>query len=84
MDDVTQQLPYRAAPERQQSKGLHSPCRIGGPKARETEPGGGVGLARGHGVGLLACGGAYWPLPIAQSDPLWVRTCFGCVNEAPG
>ena len=42
------------------------------------------GLARGHGVGLFAFGGAYWPLAPAHSDPLWVRTCFGCVNEAPG
>ena len=34
------------------------------------------GLARGHGVGLFAFGGAYWPLALAHSDPLWVRTCF--------
>ena len=27
--------------------------------------------------------GAYWPLATAHSDPLWVRTCFGCVNRAP-
>ena len=26
-------------------------------------------------IGLLAT---------AHSDPLWVRTCFGCVNGAPG
>ena len=41
-------------------------------------------LARGHGVGLFAFGDAYWPLATAHSDPLWVRTCFGCVNGAPG
>ena len=23
-------------------------------------------------------------LTTAHSDPLWVRTCFGCVNGAPG
>ena len=45
--------------------------------------GGGV-LARGNGVGLFAVGGAYWPLALAHSDPLWVRTCFGRVNEGPG
>ena len=46
--------------------------------------GGGGGLARGRGVGLFAFGGAYWPLATAHSDPLWARTCFGCVNGAPG
>ena len=45
---------------------------------------GGWGLARGHGFGSFAFGGAYWPLATAHSDPLWVRTCFGCVNGAPG
>ena len=46
---------------------------------------GGVGgLARGHGVGLRAFGGAFWPLAAAHSDPLWVQTCFGRVNGAPG
>ena len=34
--------------------------------------------------GLLAFGGAYWPLALAHSDPPWVRTCFGRVNGAPG
>ena len=38
------------------------------------------GLARGHGSGLFAFGGAFWPLALAHSDPLWVRKCFGCVN----
>ena len=38
---------------------------------------GGGGLAQGHGVSLFAFGGAYWPLALAHSDPLWVRTCFG-------
>ena len=32
---------------------------------------GGGGLARGHGVGLLAFGGAYWPLTTAHPDPLF-------------
>jgi hypothetical protein len=41
-------------------------------------------LARGHSVGWFAFGGAYWPLAIVHSDPLWVRTCFGCVKGAPG
>ena len=41
-------------------------------------------LARGHGFGLFTFGGAYWPLATAHSDSLWVRTCFGCVNGAPG
>ena len=44
----------------------------------------GGSLARGHGAGLFAFGGAHWPLATAHSDPLWVRTCFGCVNGAPG
>ena len=46
--------------------------------------GGWGGLAQGIGVGLFAFGGAYWPLATAHSDPLWARTCFGCVNGAPG
>ena len=41
---------------------------------------GGGGLARGHGVALFAFGGAYWPLALAHSDPLWARTWFGCVR----
>ena len=45
---------------------------------------GGGGLAQSLGTGLFAFGGAYWPLATAHSDPLWVRTCFGCVNRAPG
>ena len=44
----------------------------------------GGGLAQGLGIRLFAFGGAYWPLATAHSDPLWVRTCFGCVNGAPG
>ena len=50
-----------------------------------TGPGGGGGgrLAGGHDVGLFAFGDAYWPLALAHSDPLWVRTCFGRVNGAP-
>ena len=36
----------------------------------------GGGVARGHGAGVFAFGGAYWPLATAHSDPLWVRTCF--------
>ena len=46
-------------------------------------PGGG-GLKGGGGGWHKAFGGAYWPLATAHSDPLWVRTCFGRVNEAPG
>ena len=46
--------------------------------------GGGGGLAQGLGIRLFAFGGAYWPLATAHSDPLWARTCFGCVNGAPG
>ena len=34
---------------------------------------GGGGVAGSHGVGLLAFGGASWPLSIVQSDPLRVR-----------
>ena len=46
---------------------------------------GGVGgVEQGHGVGLFASGGAYWPLALANGDPLWVGACFGCVNGAPG
>ena len=44
----------------------------------------GGGLAQGLGIRLCTFGGAYWPLATAHSDPLWVRTCFGCVNGAPG
>ena len=36
------------------------------------------------GIRLFAFGGAYWPLATAHSNPLWVQTCFGCVNRAPG
>ena len=45
-----------------------------------------VRRGRGGGVGtrLFAFGGAYWPFATAHSDPLWVRTCFGCVIGAPG
>ena len=50
----------------------------------ERRPPGGGRLARGHGFGLFAVGGAYWPLATAHSDPSWVRTCFGGVNGAPG
>ena len=39
-------------------------------------------VARGHGVGLFAFGGAYWPIATAHSDPLRVRTCFGSINRA--
>ena len=49
-----------------------------------VQVGGGGGLARGHGVGMFAFGGAYWPLATAHSDPLWARTCFGCVNVSTG
>ena len=45
--------------------------------------GGGMPGGR-HGFGLFAFGGAYWPLATAHPDPLWIRTCFGCVNGAPG
>ena len=44
-----------------------------------TAGGSGGGVFR-----LCAFGGAYWPLAAAHSDPLWARTCFGCVNGAPG
>ena len=44
----------------------------------------GGGLAQGLGIYLFAFGGAYWPLATAHSEPLWARTCFGCVNGAPG
>ena len=40
-----------------------------------------------HKAMVLVClpfGGAYWPLALAQADLLWVRTCFGRVNGAPG
>ena len=42
------------------------------------------GLAQGLGIRLFSFGGTYWPLATAHSDPLWVRTCFGCVNGASG
>ena len=42
------------------------------------------GLARGHGVSLFAFGGAYWPLALAHSDPLWVQTCVGRVKGVGG
>ena len=45
---------------------------------------GGGGVAQGLGNRLFAFGGAYRPLATAHSDPLWARTCFGCVNGAPG
>ena len=48
------------------------------------EEGGGGGLAQGLGIKLFAFGAAYWPLATAHPDPLRVRTCFGCVNGAPG
>ena len=35
-------------------------------------------MAQDLGIRLFAFGGAYWPLATAHSDPLWVRTCFGC------
>ena len=44
----------------------------------------GGGLAPGLGICLFAFGSAYWPLATAHSDPLWVRTCFGCVNGDVG
>ena len=45
---------------------------------------GGGGWHKASVLGLFAFGGAYWPLATAHSDPLWARTCFGCVNGAPG
>ena len=45
---------------------------------RQNGAGGG---APDHSFGLRAFGGAYWALATAHSDPLWVRTCFGCVKE---
>ena len=41
-------------------------------------------LAQGLGIRLVAFGGAYWPLAPEPSDPLWVRTCFGCVKGGGG
>ena len=57
-----------------------------GARPPEREMGGqrGGGLAQGLGIRLFAFGGACWPLATAHSDPLWARTCFGCVNGAPG
>ena len=49
----------------------------------EERPGGG-GVAQGLGIRVCAFAGAYWPLATAHSDPLWARTCFDCVNGAPG
>ena len=47
-----------------------------------------LGVWRGgggwHNIRFFAFGGAYCPLASAHSDPLWVRTCFGRVNGAPG
>ena len=48
-----------------------------------TGGGGGGGGAQGHGFTLFAFGSANWPLATAHSDPLWIQTCFGCVNGAP-
>ena len=45
---------------------------------------GGGGLAQGLGIRLFAFGGACWPLATDHSDPLWVRTFFGCVNRGGG
>ena len=56
----------------------------GGASIEPLAGGGGGGVAQGLGIGLYAFGGAYWPLATAHSDPLWARTCFGCVNGAPG
>ena len=74
--------------------GWHKACLGGGGGSGAPEhvlvlagwpnvPGGGGGVARGHGVGLFAFGGAYWPLAIVHSDPPWVRTCCGHANGAP-
>ena len=52
--------------------------------ARDGLPGGGGGGDQGLGIRLFAFGSAYFPLATAHSDPLWVRTCFGCVNGASG
>ena len=49
-----------------------------------TSLGGGGAWHKGLGIRLFAFGGAHWPLATAHSDPLWARTCFGCVNGAPG
>ena len=46
--------------------------------------GGGGGWPQGLGIELFAFGDAYWPLTTAHSDPLWVRTCFGCVHSGGG
>ena len=54
------------------------------PRGHGTWGGGGGGLAESLGIMLFAFGGACWLLAIAHSDPLWFRTCFGCVNGAPG
>ena len=42
----------------------------------------GGGVAQGLGMRLVAFGGAYWPLATLLY-PMWVVTCFGCVNGAP-
>ena len=44
----------------------------------------GTGGGGGWHKASFAFGGACWPLATAHSDPLWVRTCFGYVNGAPG
>ena len=57
-------------------------CVVGGGLI-QVSYGGGVW----HEAMVLVCfafGGAYWPLAIVHSDPLWVRTCLGCVNRASG
>ena len=41
-------------------------------------------MAQGLSIRLFASGGAYWPLATAYPDPLWARTCFGCVNGDVG
>ena len=78
--------PEFCAPKMAQSDFPCGKCRFFARWSLWSGRGGGVlgGLVRGHGVGLLAFGGAYWPLTTAHSDPLWARTCFGCVNGAPG
>ena len=61
---------------------------IGGGASSDPQRGGGV--ARGHGVGLLAFGGAYWPLALAHSGareesappPLPSRVSVGASTKA--
>ena len=64
-------------------KGALSEQEAGGRGGGATGAWGGGG-GQGLGSRWFAFGGAYWPLATAHSDPLWVRTCFGCVNGAPG